>query len=183
VAEEYCWAITEAAGRSCCGRSHSRMLEFGFELDSYICSWPYPYSFPTCEKFDLYRAFRNVNYFLGWGIAVFSTIRYFLQKVLYDAKSRRCREMCLSLVRPLNSVACTTRNLYVSRTKMCLTCRAHIINIYINCDCSTCDMFCRSVLEHFMWYFVPNSHRAKKLTNLHHKLKNITARNHNFKKM
>jgi hypothetical protein len=33
VAEEYCWAITQAAGRSCCGRSDSRVLELGFTLD------------------------------------------------------------------------------------------------------------------------------------------------------
>jgi hypothetical protein len=38
VAEEYCWAITQAAGRSCCGRSGYRVLEFGFQLDSRICS-------------------------------------------------------------------------------------------------------------------------------------------------
>ena len=34
VAEEYCWTITQAAGRSCCGRSDSRVLELGFTLDS-----------------------------------------------------------------------------------------------------------------------------------------------------
>jgi hypothetical protein len=28
VAEEYCWAITQAAGRSCCGLSSSSVLEF-----------------------------------------------------------------------------------------------------------------------------------------------------------
>jgi hypothetical protein len=26
--EQYCWAITQAAGRSCCGRSGSGALEF-----------------------------------------------------------------------------------------------------------------------------------------------------------
>jgi hypothetical protein len=36
VAEEYCWAITQAAGRSCCGRSGSSMLEFGFQLDTQV---------------------------------------------------------------------------------------------------------------------------------------------------
>ena len=30
LTEEYCWAITQAAGRSCCGRSGSITLEFGF---------------------------------------------------------------------------------------------------------------------------------------------------------
>ena len=35
-AEEYCWAITQAAGRSCCGRSGSSVLEFGFRLDPLV---------------------------------------------------------------------------------------------------------------------------------------------------
>jgi len=47
LAEEYCWAITQAAGRSCCGRSGSSVLEFGYQLDSLVCtyiySWPYSY--------------------------------------------------------------------------------------------------------------------------------------------
>jgi hypothetical protein len=33
VEEEYCWAITQAMGRSCCGRSGSSVLELGFQLD------------------------------------------------------------------------------------------------------------------------------------------------------
>jgi hypothetical protein len=33
VAEEYCWVITQAAGRSCCGRLHSCVLEVGFHFD------------------------------------------------------------------------------------------------------------------------------------------------------
>jgi hypothetical protein len=32
MAEEYCWAITQVAGRSCCGRSGSSVFEFGFQL-------------------------------------------------------------------------------------------------------------------------------------------------------
>ena len=36
VQEEYCWAVTEAAGRSCCGVSSSSVLEFGFQLDCLI---------------------------------------------------------------------------------------------------------------------------------------------------
>jgi len=31
LAEEHCWAMTEAAGRSCYGRSGSSVLEFGFQ--------------------------------------------------------------------------------------------------------------------------------------------------------
>jgi len=39
MTEEYCWAITQAVERSCCHRSGSRVLEFGFQLDSllYAC--------------------------------------------------------------------------------------------------------------------------------------------------
>jgi hypothetical protein len=36
LVEEYCWAIIQAAGRSYCGRSGSRVLEFGFKLDSLV---------------------------------------------------------------------------------------------------------------------------------------------------
>jgi hypothetical protein len=33
VTEEYCLAITQAAGLSCCGRSHSSFTHFGFQLN------------------------------------------------------------------------------------------------------------------------------------------------------
>jgi len=33
VAEEYCWVITQAAGRSCCCRLRSCVLEDGFHFD------------------------------------------------------------------------------------------------------------------------------------------------------
>jgi hypothetical protein len=36
VAEEYCWAITQAAGRSCCGSAGSVVLEFRVQLDSLL---------------------------------------------------------------------------------------------------------------------------------------------------
>ena len=36
---EYCWAITQVAGRSCCGRSGSSVLELGLQLDSLIYSY------------------------------------------------------------------------------------------------------------------------------------------------
>jgi len=36
MAEEYCWATTQAAGRSCYGRSGSVIFEFGFHLDSVV---------------------------------------------------------------------------------------------------------------------------------------------------
>jgi hypothetical protein len=34
--EEYCWAITLAEGRSCCGRSGSSVLEFELQLESIL---------------------------------------------------------------------------------------------------------------------------------------------------
>jgi len=53
--EEYCWAIAKAEGQSCCGRSGSGVLEFGFQLNSYTYDAPHVYSIPTCEKLDLSR--------------------------------------------------------------------------------------------------------------------------------
>jgi len=39
MVEEYCWAITPAAGRTCCGRSGSGVLEFGFQPDCVVCEY------------------------------------------------------------------------------------------------------------------------------------------------
>jgi hypothetical protein len=39
VAEEYCWAMTKTAGRSCCNLSGSSALEFGFQLDSLVYTY------------------------------------------------------------------------------------------------------------------------------------------------
>jgi hypothetical protein len=36
VKEEYCWAKTQVALRSCCGRSVFVVSEFGFELDCLV---------------------------------------------------------------------------------------------------------------------------------------------------
>ena len=36
VAEEYCWAITEAVGRSRYGRSGSSVLDFVLQLDALV---------------------------------------------------------------------------------------------------------------------------------------------------
>jgi hypothetical protein len=41
VVEEYCWAITQEAGRSCCVRSFSSVLEFGFKLVSLASTYVY----------------------------------------------------------------------------------------------------------------------------------------------
>ena len=45
VAEEFCWAITQAAGRSCCSRSGSCVLEFGFQLDSLVCTYIFDHTY------------------------------------------------------------------------------------------------------------------------------------------
>lgn len=34
VAEEYCWAMTQATGQSCCGKLSFSMVDSGFKLDS-----------------------------------------------------------------------------------------------------------------------------------------------------
>jgi hypothetical protein len=34
VTEEYCWVISQAVGLSCRGQSGTRVLGFGFQLDS-----------------------------------------------------------------------------------------------------------------------------------------------------
>ena len=39
VAEEYCWAITQAAELSCCGRSGYSVLEFGFQTDCLLYTY------------------------------------------------------------------------------------------------------------------------------------------------
>ena len=47
VVEEYCWAITLAAGRSRCGRTASSVLKSALQLDSlsivYMCICVYMY--------------------------------------------------------------------------------------------------------------------------------------------
>jgi hypothetical protein len=58
VAEEYCWAITETAGRLCCGRSGSSMLESGSQLES-LLRLTILYSIPTYAKLDLIPELRE----------------------------------------------------------------------------------------------------------------------------
>jgi len=38
VAEEYCWAKT-CGGRFCCGLSSSSVFEYGFQLDTRLCTY------------------------------------------------------------------------------------------------------------------------------------------------
>jgi hypothetical protein len=44
VVEEYCWAITQAVGRSCCRRSSSIVLEFWYQLDPFLRTYRPTYS-------------------------------------------------------------------------------------------------------------------------------------------
>jgi hypothetical protein len=39
--EEYCWAITQTAGLSCCGRLCYSVLEFGFQQDCLVYIYIY----------------------------------------------------------------------------------------------------------------------------------------------
>lgn len=54
-AEYYCWAMTQAAERSCCSRSGCYLLPG--RLCAYLCSWMYLYSIPT---YAIRLIFRNV---------------------------------------------------------------------------------------------------------------------------
>ena len=60
--EGCCWAITQAAGRSCCGWSGSRVWNVGFNLTPLCTShnWPQVHSVPTCAQFDLRRPLQDV---------------------------------------------------------------------------------------------------------------------------
>jgi len=51
VEEEYCWTITQAEGRSCCGRSGFSVLDFGFELNPLVNT--YRIFDQTCSEFRL----------------------------------------------------------------------------------------------------------------------------------
>ena len=63
IAGEYCWAMTQAAGRSGCGWSGTSVLDFGCKLDSllstHIIDHMCVYSFRTWAKFDFGRPFRK----------------------------------------------------------------------------------------------------------------------------
>lgn len=39
VAEDCCWAIIQAVGRSCCGRAGSSVVEFGFQMDPFLYTY------------------------------------------------------------------------------------------------------------------------------------------------
>jgi len=66
VTEEYCWAITQAVGQSCCGRSGSTVLDLGLRLNSLVCRCSRPRIFSsTYAKFDLGRMFLNATAYVG----------------------------------------------------------------------------------------------------------------------
>jgi len=91
VAEEYCWAVTQAVGRACCGHSRYSVLESSFQLNSLLhkCNWPYGYSIHSCKKFDLHPTFRNI------------TIVYKLERVctLYVRIHKHYTSICLTFLK------------------------------------------------------------------------------------
>ena len=73
--EDYYWAITQAAGRSCCGLSGAIVLEFGFEVSFLV---------DTCIVDHVYTQFRlgqnmscaslsERNYCASRGVSVYKT--------------------------------------------------------------------------------------------------------------
>jgi hypothetical protein len=74
MAEEYCWAVTQETWRSCCCRSGSSVLDFGFQLDfllrTYAYTWPFVYLGPIRAIFDSRRTLRKVTtvHFGGVGV-------------------------------------------------------------------------------------------------------------------
>jgi len=50
TAEEYCWATTQAPGRSLCGRSGSTVLESGFQSDSVVYAHVFDHLYSSKEK-------------------------------------------------------------------------------------------------------------------------------------
>ena len=50
MAEEYCWAITEAVDRSCCGPSGSSELQFGLKMDSLVYSHVFEHMFAQFRR-------------------------------------------------------------------------------------------------------------------------------------
>jgi hypothetical protein len=68
---EYCWAITQASGRSCCGWSGSSVLEFGFQLHSFVHT--YTYTLPSdLHKIRLASKLPQRNYCVRRGVSVYT---------------------------------------------------------------------------------------------------------------
>jgi len=63
VAEDYRWAITQVAWRSCCGRSDSSVLDFGFKLASLVRPYVKSHMY---SQLDLSQR----NYFVGRDVSV-----------------------------------------------------------------------------------------------------------------
>jgi len=72
--EEYCWAITRAAGRSPCGRSGYSVLVFRFQRKSLV----YTYRVDNIctqfrlekKKIDLRRTFRSEQLTKSWSVCI-----------------------------------------------------------------------------------------------------------------
>ena len=73
VAEEYCWAITQAAGRSCCCRTGSGVLGLGFRLVLFLSTSAYIYIYmPHSGLRKIRRApnYQERNYCVIRGVSV-----------------------------------------------------------------------------------------------------------------
>ena len=58
VVEEYCWAVTQASGLSCCELSGSSVMECGFEPDSLVYTYVVNH---MCSQFRLARNSTSVG--------------------------------------------------------------------------------------------------------------------------
>ena len=86
LAEEYCWAITQAAGRSCCGRSGSSALESVFRLDSLVRKYTGDH---TYTEFRDAPSLPELNYSLGREVSI--QLPYFSidnARVIYKKRSK-----------------------------------------------------------------------------------------------
>jgi len=101
VAEEYCWTIKQAVGRSCCGRLGSSALDFSWPSLHTVhtrYSWPDVCSVPNCAKNRL--------------------ALYFAERSSYVSRSV-CVCVCVC-VRACVCVRCVTARHWVSRSTVVL---------------------------------------------------------------
>ena len=86
MAEEYCWAITEAEGRSRYGRSGSIVLEFGFQLYIFLYTYAVNHLY---TQFQLSPDLLGRKYCVNRAVCVllvaFSPIKQLLVLVGYES--------------------------------------------------------------------------------------------------
>ena len=90
VVEEYCWAMTQTAGRSCCSQSGSSLSFIWSALYRlYVYSWPYVYLFAICGKFDF--PVRNYCVNQGVSVCVFASLLNMRKGLLHVCKITEVR--------------------------------------------------------------------------------------------